>query len=67
LTISEPSEQDDVARWEKVTVGFSVTSDIYETYFRKCKVNQPHYRPEVRRVFQEVKVPRLRDNGPGWW
>jgi len=27
------------------------------------KVNQSHYRPEVRRGFQEVKVPRLRDNG----
>ena len=26
------------------------------------KVNQSHYRPEVPRGFQEVKVPRLRDN-----
>ena len=25
------------------------------------KVNQSHYRPEVPRCFQEVKVPRLRD------
>ena len=31
------------------------------------EVNQSHYRPEVPRGFQEVKVPRLRDNGPGWW
>ena len=23
--------------------------------------------PEVPRGCQEVKVPRLRDNGPGWW
>jgi len=30
------------------------------------KVNQSHYRPEVPRGFQEVKVPRLRNNGPGW-
>ena len=29
------------------------------------KVNQSHYRPELPRGFQEVKVPRLRDNGPG--
>jgi len=29
--------------------------------------NQSHYRPEVPRGFQEVKVPRLRDNGTGWW
>ena len=29
--------------------------------------NQSCYRPEVPRGFQEVKVPRLRDNGPGWW
>jgi len=25
------------------------------------------YRPEVPRGFQEVKVPRLRDNGTEWW
>jgi len=31
------------------------------------KVNQSHYRTEVPRGFQEVKVPRLRDNGPEWW
>jgi len=31
------------------------------------KLKQSHYRPEVPRGFQEVKVPRLRDNGPGWW
>jgi len=31
------------------------------------KINQFHYRSEVARGFQEVKVPRLRDNGPGWW
>ena len=31
------------------------------------KVNQSHYRSEVPRGFQEVKVPRLRDNGPEWW
>jgi len=37
---------------------------IYEL---KKKVNQSHYRPEMPRGFQEVKVPRLRDNGPGWW
>jgi len=33
----------------------------------KIKVNQAHYRPEMPRGFQEVKVPRLGDNGPGWW
>ena len=33
----------------------------------KVKVDQSHYRPEVPRGFQEVKVPRLRDNGPVWW
>ena len=31
------------------------------------KVKQSHYRPEVPSRFQEVKVPRLCDNGPGWW
>ena len=33
----------------------------------KAKVNQSHYWPVVPRGFQEVKVPRLRDNGPEWW
>jgi len=28
---------------------------------------QNHYKPEVPRGFQEVKVPRLRDNVPIWW
>jgi len=30
------------------------------------KEKQSHYRPDVPRWFQEVKVPRLRDNGAGW-
>jgi len=32
-----------------------------------AKKNQSHYRPEMLRGFQGVKVPRLRDIGPGWW
>ena len=31
------------------------------------KVKQSRYRPEVPRGFQEVKVPKFRDNGTGWW
>ena len=31
------------------------------------KVNRSHYQSEVPREFQEVKIPRLRDNGTGWW
>ena len=34
---------------------------------KQGKVKQSHYRPEVPRGFQEVKVSRLHDNGPGWW
>ena len=33
----------------------------------EVKVKQSRYRPEVPRGFQEVKVPRLRDNGPELW
>jgi len=29
--------------------------------------SRSHYRPEVPRGFQEVKVPRLRDSSPEWW
>ena len=31
------------------------------------KKNQSPYRAEVPRGFQEVKTPRFRDNGTGWW
>jgi len=31
------------------------------------KVKRSLYKPEVYRGFQEVKVPRLHENGPGWW
>jgi len=31
------------------------------------KVKQSHYRPDLPRGFQEVKVPRLCSNGTGWW
>jgi len=37
------------------------------TYERKVKVNQSHYRSEVSRGFQEVKIPRFYDKGTGWW
>jgi len=37
------------------------------TEMSKVNLNESHYRPEVPRDFQEVKVPRLRDNGPEWW
>ena len=36
-------------------------------YIHIYKVNKSHYRPEVPRSLKEVKVPRLRNNGPGWW
>jgi len=39
----------------------------YGGQLQTYKVNQSHYRPEVPRRFQEVKVPTLRDNGPGRW
>ena len=41
---------------------------IYIIYIHiHVKVNLSHYRPEVPRGFQEVKVLRLRDNGPECW
>ena len=39
----------------------------YNSFIISIKINQYHYRPEVPRGFQEVKVPRFRDNGPEWW
>jgi len=43
---------------------------LLDEWLLKCgnlHVNQSHYRPEESRGFQEVKIPRLGDNGPGWW
>jgi len=47
-------------------------TDYWESYclapeVHYSNVNQSHYRPEMSRGFQEVKVPRLRDKGPEWW
>ena len=36
---------------------------VYKWFKKKGK--QSHYRPEVPKGFQEVKVPRLRANSPG--
>jgi len=35
-----------------------------ESIEERKKVKQSRYRP---RGFQEVKVPKFRDNGTGWW
>ena len=36
-------------------------------YLWAVKVNQSHYRSEVPRGFQVIKVTRFHDNGTGWW
>jgi len=41
------------------------TATIYN--YIKVKVKQSRYRPGVVQRFQEVKVPRIHDNGTGWW
>jgi hypothetical protein len=33
----------------------------------KVKVKQSCYRPGVAQRVPEVKVPRVHDNGTGWW
>jgi len=48
-----------------------ITERLQQTNFKtssnSIKINQSHYKPEVPRGFRKVKVPRLPDNGPGWW
>jgi len=45
--------------------GGSLTTSFFTAeQMLPCTINQSHYRPEMPRGFQEVKVPRLRDNGP---
>ena len=59
-----------VSRFDLYTIAQSVTvlsvPEGFRASFDLIKVNLRHYRPEVPRGFQEVKVPRLRDNGTGW-
>jgi len=43
------------------------STELHTLIRNHVKVFQSHYRPEVPRVFQDVKVPRFRDNGTGWW
>jgi len=46
----------------------SLQLDLNIEEFRKYKnVKQSRYRPGRPRGFQEVKVPRFRDNGTRWW
>ena len=44
-----------------------LSSCLRLSFIVSVKVKQSRYSPEVPRGLQEVKVPRLRDNGPGWW
>ena len=37
------------------------------SFFLVKRYSSPVTGPEGPRGFQEVKVPRLRDNGTGWW
>jgi hypothetical protein len=55
----------DVLRW-LVTFSIILLSSS-SSLMEKVKVKQSHYRPEVPRGFQKVKVPRLFDSGPEWW
>jgi len=36
-------------------------------YLDVKRVKQSHYRPGQAQRVPEVKVPRFRDNGTGWW
>jgi len=56
-----PKESDDTRCCNNTTVLLKMSIIMFET----CKkVKQSRYRPGG---FQEVKVPRFRDNGTGWW
>ena len=46
-------------------LNFTHNASSVQVHIQK-NVIQSHYKPELPRGFQEVKVPRLRDNGPGW-
>jgi len=54
------------AQYRSSTVMLKGWTESKDSLAMYKKVNQSHYRPEVPRKLQEVKVPRQRDNGP-WW
>ena len=56
----------EIVNWRRLWLASTIDSFCNISSY-KHKKNQSHYRPEVPRGLQEVKVPRLRDNGPGWW
>jgi len=60
--VSTKLDQSKCSPTKRVKVNLPHVCSIYNG-----KVNQSHYRPGVPRGFQEVKVPRFRDNGTGWW
>ena len=55
------------SNWYSQTKACHVFLQPFKVYLLLYVKNQSHYSPEVPRGFQEVKVPRLRDKGPGWW
>jgi len=62
IIITHTSESTNVKVLEiALHVPSTVTTEQLQHYI---KVNQSHYRPEVPRGYQEVKVPRLRNNDP---
>ena len=67
---SKPSPFLHIVPFSQHTYGHRNWQLMFNEYkqIRKGKqVNQSYKRPEVPRGSQQVKVPRLRDNGPGWW
>jgi len=68
--VGADSVADDIFVWFKNVIKSCNKYNCNITLFAVAfiyKVNQSHYRFEVPRGFQEVKVPRLRDSGPEWW
>jgi hypothetical protein len=54
-------------RGSKLAFPHTVATNVTNTIQLQLKVNSPITGLERPRGFQEVKVPRLHDNGTGWW
>ena len=67
VQIPEPQKLRSFTEYNRNTLQTTLIHSILPVKNKKKKVNESHYRPEVPRGFQEVKVPRLRDIGRGWW
>jgi len=62
-----PKEGCPVSRCNETKIASHLNPILLTPHLLYIYVRSPFTGPEWPRGFQEVKVPRLHDNGTGWW